>query len=576
MCTRGKTSLLLTLSIFLTFWSFLPAQSQTFSLLHSFTTTEGANPEGPLVQGSDGNFYGMTNTGGANNTGTVYKVTPTGTQTTLHSFGAASGNTDGENPINGLVQGNDGNFYGMTFVGGSHYSGTIFKITPTGTLTTLHTFLGGGSTEGANPYGSLVLGTDGNFYGTTSNGGTYGDGTVFKIASDGTLKTLHSFNNTDGASPRAGLVQANDGNFYGTAYSGGANGGGTVFQITSTGTLKTIYSFPSSGSPEGYLPNTHLIQGSDGYLYGTTPEGGADGYGTVFKMTLTGTITVLHSFTGTTTDGSAPLTGLVQATDGNFYGTAYAPGTIYKITSGGTLTTLHTFTGSTTDGLYPYTDLIQASDGNLYGATETGGQNGEGTIYRLGLAPALTSLSPASTDTGGSAFTLIAKGKSFANNSVVHWGSTALTTTFVSATQLNAAVSSALIANPGKVSVSVVTPGDGASNPKTFTVLLTTLKLVSATLTRNSSTGVYTANLSLKNTGFKSAPSITITKSTLGTAATGTALPASLGSIAAGASANTSLTFPASAGSQGTAVILKVSGTFTGGTFSGALKVTLP
>ena len=175
-------------------------------------------PEAGLVQGSDGNFYGTTYVGGANGDGTVFKTTPSGTLTTLYSFAGS----DGDTPVAGLVQSRDGNFYGTTSAGGVNDGGTVFKITPSGTLTTLYSFAGNGS-DGANPFAELVQGSDGNFYGTTLSGGENNDGTVFKITPSGTLTTLYSFAGSDGDQAYAGLVQGSDGNFYGTTYAGGAN-----------------------------------------------------------------------------------------------------------------------------------------------------------------------------------------------------------------------------------------------------------------------------------------------------------------------------------------------------------------
>ncbi|MGA9306082.1 MAG: choice-of-anchor tandem repeat GloVer-containing protein [Candidatus Sulfotelmatobacter sp.] len=297
------------------------------------------------------------------------------TFTTLHSFDG----TDGANPSAGVVQGADGNLYGTASEGGGGY-GTIFKITPTGTLTTLHSFDG---TDGERPYAGLIQATDGNFYGATDAGGG-GEGTIFKITATGTLTTLYSFDGTDGVYPHgsypSGLIQAAGGNFFGTSDEGGSNGGGTIFKITPTGTLTTLYSF---GCVNGYCtdgasPHTALIQATDGDFYGTTSAGGLTkdfGEGTIFKISSTGTLTRLHSFDGT--DGEIPDAGLMQATDGSFYGMTFGGGvhgrgTIFKITPTGTLTTLHSFDG--TDGFSPQAELVQATDGNFYGQllTEAG------------------------------------------------------------------------------------------------------------------------------------------------------------------------------------------------------------
>jgi uncharacterized repeat protein (TIGR03803 family) len=310
----------------------LPAQ--TFTTLHSFDNTDGNLPAAALVQATDGDFYGTTNGGGTNycdalGCGTVFKITPSGTLTMLHNFDGA----DGEYPWAGLVQATNGNFYGTTPEGGCCYDGTIFEITPSGALTTLHVFDG---TDGAYAQAGLVHATDGNFYGTTRQGGTNDAGTVFTITPSGTLTTLYNFcsrtNCTDGGSPAAGLIQGTDGNFYGTTLGGGANNGhGTVYQITTSGKLTTLHSF---GGTDGATLYAGLVQGTDGNFYGTTLEGGANscrgqGCGTVFQITPSGTLTTLHSFDYR--DGSYPIAGLVQGTDGSFYG----------ITSEGGVNTYH-------------------------------------------------------------------------------------------------------------------------------------------------------------------------------------------------------------------------------------------
>jgi len=382
-----------------------PAATQ-FTTLVNFDNTDGAYPLMSLIQARDGNLYGTTQFGGAISAislGTVFKITPSGTLTTLHSF---NGGGDGETPSAGLVQGTDGNFYGTNNFGGPSFAscgiidgcGTVFKITPSGTLTTLY-FFGATDAAGYEPAAGLVEGNDGNFYGTTFAGGANNLGTVFKITPSGTLTTLHAFDGTDGEYPQAGLVQGTDGNFYGTTTGQGGqistcNGCGTIFKITPSGTLTTLHSFDGT---DGSNPVAGLVQGTDGNFYGTTNHGGnnstCNGCGTIFKITPSGTLTSLHSFDGT--DGREPFGGLVQATDGNFYGTTYGTyagaandeGTVFKITPSGKLTTLKSFDG--TDGANPYGGLVQDTDGNFYGTTFSGGTNDLGTVFSLsvGLAP---------------------------------------------------------------------------------------------------------------------------------------------------------------------------------------------
>ena len=359
------------------------SSAQSLTTLTSFNGTNGAQPYyGSLVQGTDGNFYGTTYAGGALGEGTIFKITPEGTLTTLYSF---AGSTDGLRPYGGLIQSTDGNLYGTTYQGGANSAGTIFKITPGGTLTTLYSFTNG--SDGELPYAGLIQSTDGSFYGTTF-------GTIFKITPGGTLTTLYNF--TGQPRPHGGLIQAMDGNFYGTTQYGGAYGEGTIFKITPGGTLTTLYSF-GSALADGAFPLSGLIQATDGNLCGTTSGGGAHGEGMIFEITPGGMLATLYSFTGVN-DGYGPLAGLIQATDGNFYGTTssasgMATGTIFKITPSGTLTTLHSFSG--TDGSSPAAGLTQGIDGNLYGTTTSGGAKGDGTVFKLQLAL----LPPSSTPT---------------------------------------------------------------------------------------------------------------------------------------------------------------------------------
>jgi uncharacterized repeat protein (TIGR03803 family) len=382
--------------------SAIEAQAQTFTTLVNFDGKNGANPlYMSLAQGTDGNFYGTTKTGGTNNCsgglgcGTVFKITSSGTLTTIYTFCSQTGCTDGYFPYAGLVLG-DGNFYGTTYTGGyticgniREPCGTVYKITAEGALTTLLDFDGSG---GEQPIGRLIQGTDGNFYGPTIDGGTFGRGTVFRMTPQGTLTAIHSFNGADGSQPLAGVIQASDGALYGTTSLGGASGGGTVFRITRSGKLTTLFSF-CANCPDGDYPRADLVQGIDGDLYGTTAGGESKDYGTVFAMTLAGKLKTLHRFSGT--DGSYPSAALVQATDGNFYGATAeggdlecnAPnggcGTLFGMTPQGTLTTLHVF--ELTDGLGPQGALLQSTDGRLYGTTVSGGSSNEGTVFSLDM-----------------------------------------------------------------------------------------------------------------------------------------------------------------------------------------------
>jgi uncharacterized repeat protein (TIGR03803 family) len=360
-----------------------------FTNLYSFTgTNDGATPNG-LVQGSDGYFYGTTQLGGTNNLGTVFKISSSGALTGLYSFAGAH---DGATPQAGLVQGSDGNLYGTTESGGPYTNrfgvgyGTVFKISTNGMLTNLYYFTGGD--DGAKPQAGLVQGSDGIFYGTTSNGGTNNLGIVFKIGTDGAMTNLHSFAGDDGAYPSAGMVQGSDGYFYGTTQGGGTNGGGygTVFKISTNGVLTSLHSFTGD---DGLYPYAGLVKGSDGYFYGTTIQtyiGGSYGFGTVFKISTNGALTSLYFFTGGNNGGN-PYAGLVQGNDGNLYGTTTSSDTVFEVSTNGALTTLYAFTGGL-DGSIPYAGLVQGTDGNFYGTTHGGGQGGAGTVFRLTIVPA--------------------------------------------------------------------------------------------------------------------------------------------------------------------------------------------
>ncbi len=401
------------------------AQAQTFTSLYDFCSqsncTDGITPEAALIQGTNGSLYGSTFSGGTNNDGTLFRLGTSGELTTLYSFCAAGGScSDGMLPDAPLVLGANGNFYGVTQQGGPKGGGAFFEITLAGTLYSI------GGLGGANgPYDplGLVLGPTGNFYGTTFSGGYRNRGTVFSITPKGAVTTLYDFCKTGncaagGVYPEAGLVEGIDGNFYGSTSEGGkgtncpdAKGGcGTIFRITSQGDLTTLYSFcVESGCTNGFNPSGPMIQGVDGSFYGTNSLGGINacsalgggdyGCGTIFKISSTGYQT-LYSFCSQTAcaDGAIPGAALVQGSDGNFYGTtilggAGGEGTIFKITPTGTFTLLYTFCSESNcaDGGEPGAALIQDTNGKFYGTTALGGTTntacnyGCGTVFSLSV-----------------------------------------------------------------------------------------------------------------------------------------------------------------------------------------------
>ena len=348
------------------------------------SASDGSNPNAALVLGKNGDLYGTTASGGSgaidgsDGGGTVFQITNGSQLATLYTFGENS-DQDGSSPEGALVQGRDGNFYGTTLLGGVNGDGTVFEVGAGGGLTTLYSFTNG--SDGSGPEAALVQGTNGNFYGTTTGGGVNGHGTVFEIGAGGGLTTLYSFSGSDGGSPQAALVLGDDGNLYGTTFDGGASDFGTLFRVSASGTLTTLYSF--SGN-DGARPN-EMVQGSDGNLYGTTSAGGANDDGTVFRLTLDGVLTTLYSF-GDGDDGNSPNGALVQDDDGDFYGTTYYggpdnAGTVFRINADGVLTTLYRFTGGN-DGAQP-SSLVLGSDGNFYGTTSGGAAMNDGTVFQV-------------------------------------------------------------------------------------------------------------------------------------------------------------------------------------------------
>src|ERR1051326_4895497 len=384
------------------------ASGQTFATFASFDNTNGAHPfYVSLTQGVDGSFYGAATAGGRNCTsygcGTVFKLTRAGALTALYSFCKDFNCADGSIPFSGVTLGIDKNFYGTTAAGGNGENckqagcGTVFKITPSGSLTQLHSFQ---RSDGWEPWGTIAQGIDKNWYGTTYKGGLHKIGEVFRANPEGEITVLTSFC-FDVHCPQLPFRTLNlgsDGYFYGVTQGGGINEGGTVYKINSHGRGVVLHSFTPFDS-NGTEP-VGVVEGSDGNFYGTTAEGGnldcdaPYGCGTIFKLTPDGTVTVLYSFN--LTDGWTPLAGLVQATDGNFYGTTSRGGdmtcvdaeegcgTLFQITSDGAFTVLHVFEG--TDGFDSEGTLFQATDGRLYGTTAYGGSLGYGTVFSLDMA----------------------------------------------------------------------------------------------------------------------------------------------------------------------------------------------
>ena len=360
----------------------IAAGSHTITTLASFDYDNGAYPTGGVVQDSGGNLYGTTQYGGSSGSGTVFEIAVgSNTITTLASLDYTN---SGEYPSGGVVLDSAGNLYGTASYGGSSYYGTVFEVAAgSNIITALASF---NYDNGASPFGSVVLDSAGNLYGTTQGGGSSGNGTVFEIAAgSNTITTLASFTGDNGANPYAGVVLDGSGNLYGTSSYGGSKGDGTVFEITAgSNTITTLANF---NYDIGVQPYAGVVRDGGGNLYGTTTYGGGGyGDGTVFEIAAgSNTITTLASFTGS--NGAYPLGDLVLDSAGNLYGTTQGGGssgygTVWEIAHGtNTITTLANFTGD--NGSYPDGGLVLDSAGNLYGTTQYGGSSDAGTLFEI-------------------------------------------------------------------------------------------------------------------------------------------------------------------------------------------------
>ncbi len=374
----------------------LNADGSGYEVLYNFTGTsgDGAFPQGPLIAGTDGSWYGTTGGGGSADFGTVFKLNADGTgYHVLHSF--SNTGEDGAVPLDGLVVGTDGNLYGTTHSGGSDGFGMVFKLNPMdGAYFVVHGF--STSNQGALPFAGLLVGPDAAVYGATYCGGSGGFGTVFRLnPQDGAYAVLYSFSNTggDGVNPMASPIAGRDGALYGTTEAGGSYGRGTVFRSNVDGSgYQVLHGFSNTGG-DGEYPYAALAEGSDGTLYGTTLTGGGYGGGTVFKINADGSgYQILHSFSGVGGDGLWPYAGLVMTPNGVLYGTTeeggdWDYGTVFRLsTDGSGFEVLHSFGDTGGDGAYPYATLVVGGDGALYGTTYLGGSSDSGTIFRLNPA----------------------------------------------------------------------------------------------------------------------------------------------------------------------------------------------
>jgi uncharacterized repeat protein (TIGR03803 family) len=456
------------------------SQAQTVNTLYSFSSnssTQPIMPYGSMAQGRDGAFYGISQSGNGCCQGWFYKISSTGVLTPLHALSQAEGTN-----CNGLTLGTDGNFYGTCFSGGTYSFGTLLKVTPSGTLTVLHNF--SGVADGCDPLAPPIQGVDGNFYGTTYFCGGTDLGSVYKYTPAGAYKILYNFQGppTDLQNPH-GLIQGSDGNLWGMGDEGGAQnsvcpGCGGVFKMTLAGKETIVYTF--KGGTDGQDPYTSLVQASDGNFYGTTEGAGGSNLGTVFKLTPKGVETVLHNYS-TQTQGAFPRLPLTQGPDGLLYGIATdcagggcSQAGLFDITTKGVYSSLYLYPiiGGNNNSL-PYSPLLLSTNGTLYSATEGGGSNGVGSFYSLSTSYApFISLVNVSSGTVGTQVGIL--GQNFTAASVVKFGGTAATTkaltgsTFILATVPIGALTGKVTVTTGTATLSTAATFKVKPTLKTF------------------------------------------------------------------------------------------------------------
>lgn len=355
-------------------------QPATYTVLHNFAggSNDGEDSSAGVTLDSAGNIYGTTDFGGANNAGTLFKLTPGGALTLLHSFGGTGDGADPDGAVT-LIK-STGDIYGTTQSGGTSGNGTLFKLAADGTYTVLHNF--DGTNDGSFVRGRLVR-AQGNLYGTALFGGVNGDGTVFEYSKNGTFTVLHAFNGTDGEFPEHGVTRDSAGNLYGATAFGGAHGEGAVYEIAAGGTFSTVYSF-TGGTDGGFLYGG-VDHDGQGNVYGSTASGGANSNGTVFELAPNGTLTTLYNFTGGA-DGGDPEGDMLRAGK-DLYSTASTGGdpscncgAVYRVKPSGAEKVLQAFTGANGSA---YAAGVTNSNGVLYGTTSGGGADGFGVVFSV-------------------------------------------------------------------------------------------------------------------------------------------------------------------------------------------------
>jgi uncharacterized repeat protein (TIGR03803 family) len=446
------------------------ASAQTPTTVYNFSAAAGSGdvanpiPAGVMSQGRDGRLYSATKPGGAFGQGGVFVITPTGTESVPYSFPISG--VDGIGCAPGVTLASDGNFYGSCPAGGANGYGLVYKVTPAGVFTHLHDFAF--ATDGADPSAPPIQAKDGNFYGAVPAFGPLGQGLIYKLTPTGTFSILFSFNGSNGSAPVGTLVQGSDGNLYGTTLGGGTFSDGTVFKVSTAGHLTTLHNF--AGTDGGNL-YAGVIQGTDGSFYGTTSSGGPNGgigEGVVYKVTASGKFTLLHTF-ASATEGGGPRAEMVQATDGNIYGTTWAinPNSLFKITPKGVFSVVYSFDGtSSVVGTDPAGGLVQHTNGLLYGTTEnSAASKGNGSVFTLNIGAA--PFARLTLTAGKVASTVSLFGQGFSSASVVKFGGVPATTvTLTGTTYMTATVP--VGAHSG--AVTVTTGATTLTSSKTFKV----------------------------------------------------------------------------------------------------------
>jgi len=436
--------------------SSIAAHAQTYKDIYNATGgNQVQNPVGAIAQGRDGNLYGASSTGGTFY-GAIFKFTPAGKTKVINDIGYF--------PDGGLTLGTDGFLYGVDSDGGisgncgESACGQVYKLTSAGKVTILHDFTNEG--DGESPQSAPIEATNGLFYGTSNS-------TVYSVTSNGVFSTLHNFTGSDGSDPSGGLLQGSDGNLYGDTVSGGSNGDGVIYKISPAGGFSVLHNF--TGAPDGAGAYSPLIQANDGNFYGVTIAGGSF-YGIVFQLTPNGKYTVLHTFSNGPNDGAAPSASLMQATDGKLYGVTSGggtsgDGTIFSITTDGAYSVIYNFLTAT--GYQPSSPLKQNTNGLLYGETYYGGPSNCGTFYSLdlGLSPFINLMTTSGTEL--SKVEIFGQGFSKTLSEVKFGGVPATTIAVTGTTYITATVP----AGAQSGSVTVTTGSTTLTSPQTFTVL---------------------------------------------------------------------------------------------------------